>query len=189
MKKLIIGVCLLVLISSCGGGKKKIDPRTLESVRSKKDVPETRENLIKKLAGLNGSINRFKGRYETTKDKTPEDKKKKQEYFDLWQKAEKEKAKVIPKLRKVLDEIEKLKKNKTVEVKKPKAKAKPKPKKNKEQMQLNKKLRADIPVLKREARQSKKRFNDLQKEANKLMKNIDKLIKPKPKAKPKPRKK
>ena len=27
MKKLIIGVCLLVLISSCGGGKKKIDLR------------------------------------------------------------------------------------------------------------------------------------------------------------------
>ena len=26
MKKLIIGVCLLVLISSCGGGKKKMDP-------------------------------------------------------------------------------------------------------------------------------------------------------------------
>ena len=27
MKKLIIGVCLLVLISSCGGGKKKIEDR------------------------------------------------------------------------------------------------------------------------------------------------------------------
>ena len=26
MRKLIIGVCLLMLISSCGGGKKKMDP-------------------------------------------------------------------------------------------------------------------------------------------------------------------
>lgn len=58
-------------------GKKKIDPRTLESVKNKKGLPETRENLIKTLVSLNGTINRFKGRYETTKDKTPEDKKKK----------------------------------------------------------------------------------------------------------------
>ena len=45
MKKLIIGVCLLVLISSCGGGKKKIDPFEMltEEIDSLAAVPDTVE--------------------------------------------------------------------------------------------------------------------------------------------------
>lgn len=83
-------------------GKKKIDARTLEAAKTKKNVPETRDNLIKLLASLNGTINRNKGRYDTTKDTTAEGEKKKQEYYKLWKAAESDKVKVTRKLRKVL---------------------------------------------------------------------------------------
>ena len=44
MRKLIIGVCLLMLISSCGGGKKKMDSfETLtEEIDSLTATPDTR---------------------------------------------------------------------------------------------------------------------------------------------------
>lgn len=112
-------------------GQKKIDPRTLAAAKSKKSVPETRENLIKMLAGLNGEINRYKGRYENTKDGTTEGKKKKAEYHKLWKAAETKKVKVTQKLRKVLADAEKLKaasksKKKTASKSKSKSKGKKK---------------------------------------------------------------
>lgn len=47
MRKLIIGVCLLMLISSCGGGKKKMDPfETLtEEIDSLTATPDTTEAM------------------------------------------------------------------------------------------------------------------------------------------------
>lgn len=44
MRKLIIGVCLLMLISSCGGGKKKMDPfETLTEEIDSLTAPRTQQ--------------------------------------------------------------------------------------------------------------------------------------------------
>ena len=47
MRKLIIGVCLVMLVSSCGGGKKKIDPFEMltEEIDSLTAVPDTAEAM------------------------------------------------------------------------------------------------------------------------------------------------
>jgi hypothetical protein len=79
-------------------GIKKIDTRTLETAKNKELVPETRDKLIKRMTGLRGLIRRNKGRYETTKDS---EKAKKEEYYKLWQSAEKELKEVLAKLQKI----------------------------------------------------------------------------------------
>lgn len=63
-------------------GEKKIDPRTLEGVKKKGAIKETRDELIKQVSGARGAINRFKGRVDELKKKqarkalTDEDMKK-----------------------------------------------------------------------------------------------------------------
>jgi hypothetical protein len=78
-------------------GINKIDKRTLEAVKKDSNIPESRDALIIKLAGLKGELKRHKGRYETTKDD-----KIKEESFKIWKKAEKMIPDVEAKLRKVL---------------------------------------------------------------------------------------
>lgn len=51
MRKLIIGVCLLVLISSCGGGKKKINPfetltEEIDSITAVTDTADVVEEIL-----------------------------------------------------------------------------------------------------------------------------------------------
>ncbi|HBV18520.1 MAG TPA: hypothetical protein DEB68_02545, partial [Bacteroides sp.] len=43
MKRLIIGCCLLVLMASCGGGQKKVDPfaALTEQIDSMKVLPDS----------------------------------------------------------------------------------------------------------------------------------------------------
>lgn len=91
-------------------GINKIDKKTLELAKKKDVIPETREKLIMKMASLRGSIRKYKGRYETTKDKDAEGKKKKEDYRKLWVKAENDLKKVITKLQKVEKERDALKK-------------------------------------------------------------------------------
>ena len=83
-------------------GKLKIDPRIVEKIEKKELIPETREKLLLKLAGLRGSINRNKGRYETTKDESA-----KAKYYEVWQESIKEAEKVIKKLKKIEQERDK----------------------------------------------------------------------------------
>ncbi len=85
-------------------GIKKIDPKTIELTKKKDKIPETRDKLIIKISGLKGSINKFKGRYETTKEKD-----KKEEYHKQWKKAEAELKEAIAKFEKVEKEREKTK--------------------------------------------------------------------------------
>ena len=77
-------------------GIKKIDPKTLDLLKQKDILPETREKLILMMSSLRGAIRRNKGRYETTKDA-----KLKPEYYKIWQKAEKDLVKVVSKLKKI----------------------------------------------------------------------------------------
>lgn len=48
MKKLIIGCCLLALMASCGGGKKKVDPfaALTEQIDSMKVLPDSIQDTI-----------------------------------------------------------------------------------------------------------------------------------------------
>jgi hypothetical protein len=73
-------------------GIKKIDPKTLDLVKQKGIMPESQDKLRLLVAELRGTIRRNKGRYETTKDTAA-----KNEYYKVWQKAEKELEKAIAK--------------------------------------------------------------------------------------------
>lgn len=86
-------------------GRLKIDPRIVDKHEKKEIIPETREKLLLKLAGLRGAINRNKGRYETTKDESA-----KAKYYEVWQESVKEAEKVIKKLKKIEQDREKDKK-------------------------------------------------------------------------------
>lgn len=83
-------------------GLHKIDPKTLDLVRKKQKMTESREKLLIKLAGYRGLINRFKGRYEGAKDKD-----KKKEYYTEWKKAEANAKKIIEKAKKIEEMREK----------------------------------------------------------------------------------
>lgn len=87
-------------------GKLKIDPKIVEKHEKKEVLPETREKLLLKLAGLRGAINRNKGRYETTKDEGA-----KAKYYEVWQESIKEAEKVIKKLKQLEKVKEKVKEN------------------------------------------------------------------------------
>ena len=85
-------------------GIKKVDKRTLDAVENKKNVPETRENLIRALAKEKGNINRYKGRFEHPPKHISQEKI--EEYYKLWKKAEKR----FNKLAKKFQELEKKRK-------------------------------------------------------------------------------
>lgn len=82
-------------------GLKKYDEKELVKVKDDLALPAKRRKLMKQYFSLKGLINRYKGRYETTKDK-----EKKEEYYALWKKAEKEINIVIPKLKKIEEQRE-----------------------------------------------------------------------------------
>ena len=112
-------------------GIKKIDPKSIYLSKQKDVIPESREKLLTKMTALRGTIRRNKGRYEGSKDKTA-----KEEYYKVWQAAEKDLVKVLAKLRKIeaardvakkAAAKEKTKsKSKSISKTKPKPKAKPK---------------------------------------------------------------
>lgn len=102
-------------------GLQKIDPRTLQSKKlsaATKVDQNVRDRLIKKLVSARGKINRYKGRYETTKDNTKEGKKKKAAYLKLWKAAEKERDVLEDQLKSILPQTQKKVKKATKSVKK-----------------------------------------------------------------------
>ncbi len=91
-------------------GIKKIDKRTIEAAENKKNVPETREKLIRALAKERGNINRYKGRYEHPPKSIPQEKI--DEYYASWKKAEKRFNKLAKKFQE-LEQKRKRQKSKT----------------------------------------------------------------------------
>ena len=77
-------------------GLRKIDQHTIDAAKKVGNIPETREKLLLRLVTLRGTISRHKGRYEKTKDETI-----KKDSYKLWQDAEKELKKIVPKLQKI----------------------------------------------------------------------------------------
>jgi hypothetical protein len=81
-------------------GLSKISKEDIVKGADKKTDPATRLNLLRMYAKCKGLISRNKGRYEGTKDK-----EKKEEYYKLWQDAEADLKKVLPKLKKIEAQI------------------------------------------------------------------------------------
>ena len=135
----------------------KVDPKTMDLAKRKDVIPESREQLLKKMVNLRGIINRNKGRAETTKDP-----KAKVEYLKVLKKAESDLKKVVPKLKKIEKQRD--------EAKVPRAKL---PKKK--AVVVKKKADVKVPVAKKKAVVVKKKA-DVKVPVKKKMTELEKLM-------------
>jgi hypothetical protein len=126
-------------------GVYKADPKTINAGKNIDITPSSIGDLQIKFAGLRGTLNRNKSRYETlttnsfmTTDEKKEIERKRDEYFKLWKKAEKDIKPVTKKLKEALQKEKTLKenvihreikKNKSKKIKEKKNKSKPTKKK------------------------------------------------------------
>lgn len=155
-------------------GIRKIDSKTLALSQKESNIPDSRDALIKMMTSLRGEIGRYKGRYETTKETTPEDKIKKLEYYKLWQAADKKLKKVLPKLKKVMEKTD-VEKKKIVEAADIKKKMKDSQKKIKELINKEKKaLNAENKQIEKDKKIFAKLERDVDNEQMKIQKAIEK---------------
>lgn len=125
-------------------GIRKVDSKTLDALKKKNVLPETKLELVRLVASLKGEIRTAKGRCDKTKDKTPEGKRKKKAYCDQYIAAEKKLKRVLPKLRKIIEAekkktAQKKSKKKSASKDKDKKKKKSKSKKKKSKQSRSKK--------------------------------------------------